>query len=155
MPTVGEYLTRWLETLSADINTIYGYESIVRVHLIPHLGDVPLDRLRTSHLRAMFAAMERRNAEIPLLKTSPDPDVRRSVARVRPTGPATRHNIRAALRKAINDALADELIVGANPAILVKTPADRVQPIVWEAERVQRWQATGKVPGPVMVWTAE
>jgi hypothetical protein len=116
---------------------------------------VPLDKLRTSHLRAMFAAIERHNAEIPLLKASPDPAVRRSVARVRPTGPATRHHIRAVLRKAINDALADELIVGSNPAGLVKTPADRALPIVWEAERVERWRATGEVPGPIMVWTSE
>ncbi|MEU0559377.1 site-specific integrase [Dactylosporangium sp. NPDC006015] len=155
MPTVGEYLTTWLEHLTADINTIHGYESIVRNHLIPHLGDVPLDKLRTSHLRAMFVAMEHRNAEIRSLKASPDPAVRRTVARVRPTGPVTRQHIRAVLRKAINDALADELIVGSNPAMLVKTPADRALPIVWEDERVERWRATGEVPGPVMVWTAE
>src|SRR4051812_41083641 len=155
MPTVGEYLTTWLEHLAADINTIYGYESIVRVHLIPYLGDVPLDKLRTSHLRAMFVAMEHRNAEIRSLKASPDPAVRKTVARVRPPGPVTRHHIRAVLRKAINDALADELIVGSNPAMLVKTPADRALPIVWEDERVERWRATGEVPGPVMVWTAE
>ncbi|RFS86794.1 site-specific integrase [Actinomadura spongiicola] len=29
----------------------------------------------------------------------------------------------------------------------------RVKPYVWTAERVQRWQETGKAPGPVMVWT--
>ncbi|MEU5992039.1 hypothetical protein ABZ806_23975 [Spirillospora sp. NPDC047418] len=28
-----------------------------------------------------------------------------------------------------------------------------VKPYVWTAERVQRWQGTGKAPGPVMVWT--
>jgi integrase len=50
--------------------------------------------------------------------------------------------------------LADELIVGSNPAALVKAPADRPLPLVWEHERVVRWQTTGVVPGPVMVWTA-
>jgi hypothetical protein len=155
MPTVGEYLTRWLETPSADIKTIYGYESIVRVHLIPHLGDVPLDKLRTSHLRAMFAAMERRNAEIPLLKASPDPDVRRSVARVRPTGPATRHNIRAALRKAINDALADELIVGANRPRSSRRPPTGPCRSCGKPNASNGGKRPAKVPGPVMVWTAE
>ncbi|MDG4760292.1 site-specific integrase [Micromonospora sp. WMMD710] len=152
-PTVADYLTGWLTHLSVDDNTLGGYESIVRVHLIPHLGEVPLDKLRTSHVRAMFAAIERRSDDIRAAKTSPDPAVRRSVAGVRPTGPTTRQRIRACLRKAINDALADELIVGSNPAALVKTPGDRPLPIVWEDERVQRWKDTGEVPGPVMVWT--
>ncbi|MFG1885966.1 tyrosine-type recombinase/integrase [Micromonospora sp. NPDC049102] len=152
-PTVADYLTGWLTHLSVDDNTLHGYESIVRVHLIPHLGEVPLDKLRTSHVRAMFAAIERRNDDIRAAKTSPDPAVRRSAAGVRPTGPTTRQRIRACLRKAINDALADELIVGSNPAALVKTPGDRPLPIVWEDERVQRWKDTGQVPGPVMVWT--
>ncbi|MEW2426529.1 tyrosine-type recombinase/integrase [Micromonospora sp. NPDC047644] len=152
-PTVADYLTGWLTHLSVDDNTLHGYESIVRVHLIPHLGEVPLDKLRTSHVRAMLAAIERRNDDIRAAKTSPDPAVRRSAAGVRPTGPTTRQRIRACLRKAINDALADELIVGSNPAALVKTPGDRPLPIVWEDERVQRWKDTGKVPGPVMVWT--
>ncbi|MET8323349.1 tyrosine-type recombinase/integrase [Micromonospora sp. NPDC005189] len=152
-PTVADYLTGWLTHLSVDDNTLHGYESIARVHLIPHLGEVPLDKLRTSHVRAMFAAIERRNDDIRAAKTSPDPAVRRSAAGVRPTGPTTRQRIRACLRKAINDALADELIVGSNPAALVKTPGDRPSPIVWEDERVQRWKDTGTVPGPVMVWT--
>ncbi|MFI6130279.1 tyrosine-type recombinase/integrase [Micromonospora sp. NPDC051141] len=154
-PTVADYLTGWLTHLSVDGNTLHGYESIVRVHLIPHLGEVPLYKLRTSHVRAMFAAIERRNDDIRAAKSSPDPAVRRSAAGVRPTGPTTRQRIRACLRKAINDALADELIVGSNPAALVKTPGDRPLPIVWEDERVQRWKDTGAVPGPVMVWTDE
>jgi integrase len=103
----------------------------------------------------MFTAIEARNAEIRKAKASSDKQIRASVRGVRPTGPATRQRIRATLRKAINDALADELIVGSNPATLVKTPGDRALPIVWEAERVQRWKATGEVPGPVMVWTDE
>jgi hypothetical protein len=43
----------------------------------------------------------------------------------------------------------------ANPAALVKTPNKRSRPIVWEPERVERWQTTGEVPSPVMVWTDE
>ncbi|SCL56341.1 Phage integrase family protein [Micromonospora citrea] len=125
----------------------------MRVHLIPHLGQIPLDKLRTGHVRAMFTAIENRNEEIRTAKASTDPGVRATVAGVRPTGPSTRQRIRACLRKAINDALADELIVGSNPAALVKTPASRPLPVVWEDERVRRWGATGEVPGPVMVWT--
>ncbi|MEU6020843.1 tyrosine-type recombinase/integrase [Micromonospora sp. NPDC047134] len=153
IPTVADYLTGWLTHLTIDDNTIRGYESLVRVHLIPHLGDIPLDKLRASHIREMFTAIERRNDAIIAARTSPDPAMRQSVTGVRTTGPGTRQRIRACLRKAINDALADELIVGTNPATLVKVPGDRPVPIIWEDERVQHWKATGEVPGPIMVWT--
>jgi hypothetical protein len=152
-PTVAAYLTEWLAGLQIDENTVRGYESHVRVHLIPHLGHLRLDKLKPRHVKAMFAKIQARNTKILQAKASDDPDVRTSVRRMRPTGPATCQRIRATLRKAINDALAEEIFVGANPAALVKTPADRALPILWEPERVQRWQATGEIPGPVMVWT--
>src|SRR3954466_7097323 len=76
------------------------------------------------------------------------------MAGVRTTGEATRHRIRATLRKAFNDALRLGIVAGiANPAALVKTPNPRPKPIVWEPERVERWRATGEVPGKIMVWT--
>ena len=59
---------------------------------------------------------------------------------------------RASLRKALNDAIADELIA-TNPAVYVKTPGRRARPQLWSDERVARWRETGKKPGPVMVWT--
>jgi integrase len=152
-PTLADYLKEWLTGLKVDENTINGYESHVRVHLIPHLGKLRLDRIRPRHIRAMFTAIEARNAEIIAAKNSPDPDVRKTVRGIRPTGPNTRQRIRATLRKALNDALAEEIIFGTNPATLVKTPGDRALPVLWEEERVQRWKATGEIPGPVMVWT--
>ncbi|WP_255597853.1 N-terminal phage integrase SAM-like domain-containing protein [Micromonospora sp. RL09-050-HVF-A] len=148
--TVGEYLTEWLTHLTVDDNTACGYESLVRVHLIPHLGEVPLDRLRTGHIRAMFAAIERRNQEIRAARASGDPDVRASVVGVRTTGASTRQRIRACLRKAINDALAEEVIVGSNPAALVKVPGDRP---VRSCGRPNAWSGGGP-PGrfPVRSW---
>lgn len=154
-PTLAAYLTDWLAGLQVDDNTIRGYESHVRVHLIPHLGDIGLDKLRARHIKAMFKTIADRNAEIVAAKASADPQVRAGVRGVRPTGPATCQRIRATLRKALNDAIRDEILVGANPATFVKTPGDRALPIVWEDERVARWKATGEVPGPVMVWTAD
>jgi len=152
-PTLATYLTGWLADLGVDENTVRGYESHVRVHLIPHLGDIRLDQLKPRHLKAMFAAIETRNAEIVEAKGSDDPAVQATVRGVRRTGPATRQRIRATLRKALNDALAEELIVGSNPAVHVRTPGDRALPMVWEDERVERWKATGEVPSSVMVWT--
>lgn len=152
-PTLAEYLSEWLVGLGVDENTINGYESHVRVHLIPHLGKLRIDKIRPRHIKAMFAQIEARNAEIVAAKNSVDPEMGKTVRGVRPTGPNTCQRIRATLRKALNDALAEEIILGTNPATLVKTPGDRALPMIWEEERVQRWKATGEIPGPVMVWT--
>ena len=35
-----------------------------------------------------------------------------------------------------------------------KRGARKVRPLLWTAPRVERWQETGEVPAPVMVWTA-
>ncbi|WP_431728472.1 tyrosine-type recombinase/integrase [Verrucosispora sp. TAA-831] len=155
-PTVAQHLTTWLTGLQIDENTTRGYESHVHKHLIPHLGDIPLDKLRPRHIKDMFAAIEARNTEIETARTSPDPAIRATVRGIRPCGPATRQRIRGTLRKAINDALAEEIIAGVtNPATLVKTPGDRPHPIIWEPERVDHWKTTSQIPGPVMVWTDE
>ena len=39
-PTMADYLTDWLAGLQVDENTADGYASHVRVHLIPHLGQL-------------------------------------------------------------------------------------------------------------------
>jgi hypothetical protein len=151
-PTVAAYLTDWVAGIAVDENTRLGYESHVWVHHIPHLGHLPLDKLRPRHIRDMFTAIEARNTTIRQARDSDDPDVRKTVNGARTTGKATCQRIRASLRKALNDAIAEGIIVGPNPATLVRTPADRALPIMWEPERIARWRATGQVPGPVMVW---
>ena len=86
--SLADYLIQWLQQLTADPNTGRGYESIVRVHLIPHLGDIPLEKLRTRHIRALLTAIEARNAAITAPKTSRTPPF----ARVSPeSAPPARH----------------------------------------------------------------
>jgi hypothetical protein len=101
-PTVAEYLTEWLNYLavseSVSGGTAHGYESIVRTHLVPYLGHICLDKLRVAHVRAMFEKVIERNRAIEAGRASSDQAVRRLYAWVRPTGPACRHRIRAALR---------------------------------------------------------
>jgi integrase len=110
--------------------------------------------LRPHHVQTLIRRIKERNDEITEARQSPDPTVRKSVAGQRTTGPATRQRIRGTLRKAFNDALRLDIVSGvANPATLVKTPNPRPKPIVWEPERVERWRATGHVPGKIMVWT--
>jgi hypothetical protein len=156
VPTLAEWLPRWLNQVRVDDNTTRTYESHVRVHLIPHLGDVVLDKLRPHHVEDLIDRIEARNAEIRAAKASPDPDTRQSLRGVKPTGPATIARIRATLRNAFNGALVKGVISGVpNPAALVKTPNPRAKPVVWEPERVERWKATGEVPHSVMVWPAD
>jgi integrase len=152
-PTVAEWLTVWITKIRVDPATERSYRSQIRTHLIPHVGDIVLDRLRPHHIEDLIDGIEARNTTIREAHASNDPAVRASVRGVRVTGPATIARARGTLRKAFNDALAREVITGmANPACLIKTANPRPKPVVWEPERVTRWRATGHVPSPVMVW---
>jgi integrase len=62
VPTVGEWLTHWVETIAAPAvreNTLAGYRVAVNVHLIPGVGAHRLDRLEPEHLERLYAAMQR------------------------------------------------------------------------------------------------
>jgi len=155
IPTLADYLTEWLAGLTVEATTIASYESHIRVHIIPHLGHLPVDKIRPRHIRAMLQAIQASNTELLAAKASADPQVRIGATGRRITGPGTLQRIRGTLRKALNDALAEELIAGTNPATLVKTPYHRALPMIWEDERVAEWQTDGTVPSPVMVWTGE
>jgi integrase len=57
--TLGDYLERWLKDyvwLNLAPRTAEGYESIVRQHLIPKLGNIPLMQLKPEHLQKYYAA---------------------------------------------------------------------------------------------------
>ena len=55
--TFGQFLTHWLKTyveLNVRARTAEGYESIVRVHLIPSLGQIKLAYLQPSRLQEYY-----------------------------------------------------------------------------------------------------
>jgi integrase len=61
--TVGEYLTRWLEnTARPRIGpvTYARYEQLVRLHVRPLLGGLPLAKLRAAHVEQFYADLERK-----------------------------------------------------------------------------------------------
>ncbi|MFY1595896.1 tyrosine-type recombinase/integrase [Micromonospora sp. WMMD737] len=170
--TVGEWLDTWIAGRKIRNSTIARYKRDIRLHLSPHLGAIRLDRLRVPHLTQMFDAIVERNIEIgeanalrraaiEELKTLKGRE-RRRIARAaiaemppfrRPVGPTTRRHIRATLRAALNDAIAQELI-SFNPAAHVELdPVRRPKARVWTEERVEQWKVTGERPSPVMVWT--
>ena len=57
--TVGEYLQRWLKDCGPRLKsrTAAGYESIVRCHITPKLGSIPLSQLKPAHIQAYYADM--------------------------------------------------------------------------------------------------
>jgi integrase len=179
----GEYLLAWIEDRrrAGDISrrTLSAYESHIRRIFLPAFGEVPLDKLRVSHVAAAFTAIDQENARIEAARASGDPAVRKSVAGRRITGPATKQRIRATLRSALSDAVgADHPLITANPAKQIRLEAGkRPKARVWTPGRVEAWQAgyearlaelgarasrksrfaawhaIGERPSSVMVWT--
>jgi integrase len=176
--TVAAFLTEWLEVKRGQVRaaTWRSYESHVRLYLIPHLGPVRLDRLRVARVQAMFAALEEANEEIVATSSARraltvaarsafwnrDHELARRIraeiaglpGHRRPVFAAARQAIRRTLRAALADACRQQ-VIAVNVAALVKLEAGAVRPKLWTPVRVRQWEATGRRPGPVMVWTAE
>ncbi|WP_326597777.1 site-specific integrase [Streptomyces sp. NBC_01803] len=182
--TVADLLEEWLEAkrkAERRKTTLNGYASHVRVHLIPGIGDVRLDRLTVGHCQAMFDAIDDRNDVIaaenrarreqaarckwtkkkgrpPAAERAKLDAEREQLAGMPPfrklTGPATKQAIRRTLRTALNYAIGREYYTSNNPARFVElATARRPKGLLWTAERVERWRETGEKPSPVMVWT--
>jgi integrase len=179
--TVAEWLDLWLAGKKRlRVGGYNRYESDIRVHLKPHLGEIRLDRLNVQHLDRMFEAINEKNIEIQEqnaqrraavdeLKAIPWKGeanrARRKTLKIaidqmppfrRVTSVNTQRNIRATLRAALNTAIAQRLISNYNAAEHVELlPGTTAKALVWTDERVDYWTATGKKPSPVMVWTPQ
>jgi integrase len=153
---LGDYLREWLTGRSIAPGTRRSYDSHIRIHLDPHLGHLPIEKLGVGHIKAMFTAIADRNIAIETARDSDDKAVRASVKGQRTTGPAMMHRIRATLRKALNDAIRVHRLIEFNPAAHVELPSGkRPKARVWTAAAVKHWKATGQKPSAVMVWTPE
>jgi integrase len=171
--TVGEWLDKWMKQESHRKATEVSYESHVRLYLKPKIGDVRLDRLTVGRLVEMFNlidddndAIEANNADRRALEAQVKATSKRAEKRAlreqlatlepyrRVVGPSSKQRIRATLRAAINDAIAEQKVT-FNPAAHVDMETRKPRPIIWTAARVEEWQQTGLRPGPVMVWTPQ
>lgn len=172
---VKDYLERWLEgkrRLKKD--TWNSYEEAIRLYFIPAFGHIKLWRLRKHHVEDLVTTLGQINRPPPygekpselllrLLAVRAD-DERRKLAAcetrhkksTKILSPARIKRVIAVLNSALNSAVKSEQL-GSNPAAYVELPRirgkNKVKPMVWTKQRVQRWLATGKAPGPVMVWT--
>jgi integrase len=170
--TVGDWLNQWIKQQThLRKSTRSLYETQIRLYLEPKIGHVRLGRLTVGHLHEMFATIEDDNDAIAannadrkaLEQQVRDTDkraekraLRAQLAELPPhrriVGGASQQRIRGCLRKAINDAIAEQLAT-FNAAKHITIQAKRHKPIIWTAERVAEWQVSGLRPGPVMVWT--
>ena len=185
--SAGDYLIAWLaenrEAGAWTATTIVGYESAVERLFLPSFGTEPLDRLRTSHVLRMVAAIDTESDRIRAARVSDDPAVRKSVAGKRPTGLATKRRILAILRSALNYAITEKKLITSNPVPTRiggkgagKNKQSRTRAKLWTAERETMWRenyearltaagtprlksrfalwrSTAARPGPVMLWT--
>ncbi len=58
-PSTGEFLARWLAHAKGRVRatTYDGYESLLRLHALPSLGDIPLAELHPLHIEDLYAAL--------------------------------------------------------------------------------------------------
>jgi integrase len=127
--TVADYLREWLEGAKIDLRpaTIPAYEIAVEKHLIPKLGAIKLQELRSPRLTAFYG------------------ELLRSGHRQREGGlsPRTVRSIHSVIRRALQDAV-DARLLDVNPAAMAKPPkaktakeAARKKRKFWSAEEVR------------------
>ena len=96
--TVGQYLDRWVGTVSVRRKTVRSYQQFVTLHLKPGLGRIRLTKLTPGHVRTLLAEKEKAGLSI------------RTVTLMRDV-------LRIALNQAVTDGAA-----ARNVAALVKRP---------------------------------
>jgi integrase len=99
--TVAQFLDRWIADVVSKRNkprTVDGYKQIIRDHLKPHLGRHQVDKLRPEHVQAMLNTLAAEGRKYNTVR-----------------------NVRAALRRALNQALRWQY-VQRNVATLVDVP---------------------------------
>ncbi len=116
---VETYLASWLEdTVKPNHRpaTYTSYEGLVRVHIVPVLGNIQLTKLTPSHVRRLMAEMAAKTRQV---KSRPAPpsadggpaDVASSEPETRPLcSPRTIQYARSVLGMALNQAVSDGLI---------------------------------------------
>ncbi len=98
--TLGQYLTeRWLPLMEGNLrhSTWSGYEGMIRVHIVPQIGHVPLQDLTADHLDAFYTR---------LLKT--EKHHRPGAATL---SPKTVRHVHTVIQKALRDAVRKRLVI--------------------------------------------
>jgi integrase len=113
--TAAEWMTGWLagKQRTRRASTVRGYESHLRVHILPVIGDLPLERLNAGHVEQVLAAV--------------------------PGSAATRQRVFATLRAALSAAVRQRRIP-ASPAVGIELEAaERAEAKTWTPAQAQQF----------------
>lgn len=153
VPTVGQYLERWLsDTVAPNLAplTHATYESHVRNFIAPGIGRIRLDRLRVADVQTW---LNRLPAQCQCCAHGRDAKrAEQGRARCCAVGkccdafpsPRTVKDVRTVLRSALSNAMRDEL-VERNVAALVRTPKQRRRKVMpWTSDEARRFLETAR-----------
>ncbi|RIK36689.1 MAG: site-specific integrase [Chloroflexi bacterium] len=119
--TIGEYLTRWLDTYAKHnvrATTYRSYEQLIRLHITPALGNVRLQKLTPVQLQAFYSDK---------LTTG------RADGKPGGLSPRTVLHLHAVIREALHQAMRWQLVA--------RNVADAVEPPRAKRANVQSWDA--------------
>ena len=156
-------LRQWELERGIKPTTLRSYREAIELYFRPGLGHLRLADLGEGHFRDLAAAMTRINRP----EASQDrSELMRRLLAVRATmSDGSLHSGRplsdARIKRVIvigATTLADLVpnVLPFNPAAGIRIGRTRkTRPLLWTAPRIERWEATGQVPGHVMVWGRE
>ena len=172
---IGPYLDRWhgwrvSESQNGDsglkVSTLASENEAIELYFKPGIGHIRMEDLNDQHIRDLYVAMRQINRPtgetdhsdllLRLLAARASRDGHR--ISTRPLSDSRIRRVHAVLTAALNDAVNVSHILTFNPAAGIfrstgSKKSGRIKPLLWTAERVQRWEETGRVPAKVMVWT--
>jgi integrase len=125
--TLGDYLASWIAGGAGGhirATTLKNYDVAVRVHIIPSLGKIALQRLTRAEIKTMCHDLQVGG-------------YREGRSTGKALSPKTVHSVALTLRKALADAVADGLL-RSNPAEAVhRLPTDRKEMLTWSAAELR------------------
>ncbi|BAJ32376.1 hypothetical protein KSE_66170 [Kitasatospora setae KM-6054] len=108
VPLLGEHLDKWLAHCRKEGTTVAGYETKIRLHIKPHIGDVALDQVTDDLLDELYR----------MLETEPCP-----TNRGKPLGAKSVRHVHNILSGALGAAVPKH--IPANPAATANPPTQR------------------------------
>ena len=134
----GDWLEYWYETHSKPkirATTQLGYESRIRLHIVPEIGNIPLNKLTQNDLQQFYARLKK-NGRKTLTERFGEGLSDRMVRMCHAT-------CRTALEKAVQDGL-----IRTNPAIGCKLPPKRAREMqVLDRDELQRFLIQAQAEG--------
>jgi integrase len=121
--TIGQYLDQWLSITKARVRpgTYASYELHVRRYIKPRIGGTGLQTLTTLQVKTLYAELTESGAD----------------RRAGGLSQKSVHNVHVTLRKALQDAVDDGLLVRNPAARAHRAPTGRPEMNVWDSEQLR------------------